>query len=285
MIYSNRKQAPLYLIIFISFFSYSIVAQPGTKHATSILDGNAVPKQHVRHDDVLWMKTVWQRIDLRERMNHPLYFTTSPTQHRASLFDVLLDLTLEEGVINTYDPGILGDDDMMITTLSGADLKERLISRDTVQRESLFEDGQFESVELVNKVGSEDVAAYDIKETWFIDRNRSVMEVRIVGICPVMAVYDDETGEFRGTKRLFWIYYPELRDQLVRNAYYNPNNDLQSISLVRMFDERRFSSHITKVSNVYDRTIGAYQSPMDALLTGAEEEEKIRNLELDMWNY
>ena len=49
----------------------------------------------------------------------------------------------------------------------------------------------------------------------FFDKQRSVMETRILGIAPLQEVYDDQDN-FKYEKPMFWVYYPELRDVLAR---------------------------------------------------------------------
>jgi gliding motility associated protien GldN len=248
------------------------------------MDDHPVPKQHVRMDDVLWMKTVWQRIDLREKNNQSLYFPENPSQHRSALFDLIVSAVYDEPVLKAYDLGPLGTNDMFDRALTKAELEQILIKRDTVRSESIFEEGVWENTVEEDRIASTDVIAYDIKEHWFIDRNRSVMEARIVGICPVVAVYDDQ-GSFKGTKRLFWLYYPELIQQLAQWPAYNRHNDVEAMSYARYFDDHRFSGYITKISNVYDRNISSYLAPEEALVKGMETKEYIRNMEQDMWNY
>ena len=34
-----------------------------------------VPYTHVREADVMWHKRIWREIDLREKINHPLYLS------------------------------------------------------------------------------------------------------------------------------------------------------------------------------------------------------------------
>ena len=41
-------------------------------------------------------------------------------------------------------------------------------------------------------------------------------------------VTDELTGEFRGLKRLFWIYYPEARYVFVKSEVFNRANDVES---------------------------------------------------------
>ena len=33
-----------------------------------------IPYTHVREADVMWHRRVWRQIDLREKINHPLYY-------------------------------------------------------------------------------------------------------------------------------------------------------------------------------------------------------------------
>ncbi len=46
-----------------------------------------------------------------------------------------------------------------------------------------------------------------------------------------------------------------------------------------------FSSYIVKEENVYDRYILDYTSGMDALLEAEKISEKIREYEMDFWEY
>ena len=52
-----------------------------------------MPYPYVEESDVLWSKSVWEVIDLDERINAPLYYPTDTLNiesYRRSLFDVLL---------------------------------------------------------------------------------------------------------------------------------------------------------------------------------------------------
>lgn len=61
-----------------------------------------VPYTHVREADVMWHRRVWRAIDLREKINHPLYYPIQEIEDRKSLFDVI-KLGVEEGTITAYD--------------------------------------------------------------------------------------------------------------------------------------------------------------------------------------
>jgi gliding motility associated protien GldN len=96
---------------------------------------------------------------------------------------------------------------------------------------------------------------------------------------------DVPTGDISQTQ-LFWVYYPEIRYYLSKQEVFNPNNDAQRISFDDLFTQRRFSSYIFKISNVYDdRAIREYNTGMDAMF----EAERIKNwlfeYEHDLWEY
>lgn len=46
----------------------------GVYYSTHIPTKRLIPYEHVREADVIWSKRVWRTIDLREKINHPLYY-------------------------------------------------------------------------------------------------------------------------------------------------------------------------------------------------------------------
>ncbi|MDG2210178.1 MAG: hypothetical protein P8K81_09320, partial [Flavobacteriales bacterium] len=105
------------------FLIASFVATIGTSHAqvSNVLDGayvkesnitkRVVPYPYLRESDVMYTKRIWQQIDLREKINHPLYYPIRPIADRKSLFDVIRHALLEEGSLVAYSTGPAGDDD------------------------------------------------------------------------------------------------------------------------------------------------------------------------------
>ena len=94
-----------------------------------------------------------------------------------------------------------------------------------------------------------DIIRYDIKEDWFFDKQRSMLDVRIIGICPVVYNENSITGAINGVKPLFWLYFPECRFVFQNFFVYNPENDAQRMSFDDLFWKRDFSSYIIKESN------------------------------------
>jgi len=162
--------------------------------------------------------------------------------------------------------------------------KGRLFSKDTVYVTDL------ETEELVAQVVEEEVLSrdvlwYELKEEWFFDRQKSVMEVRIIGICPMKQKKDPTTGEFRGLQPLFWIYFPEARLVFANAETFNRANDVERRTYEDVFWKRLFSSYIIKESNVYDRTIQEYKAGLDALLQAEKIKDNIFIMEHDLWHF
>jgi len=237
-----------------------------------------IPYPFVREADVLWSKTVWQVLDLREKINQPLYFPVTPMKGRHSLMQVLMD-GVKKGQITPYDPV----DDEFQTPLNPEDVESLLRRQQTMQIER--EDGSFTDTTFTVEFNTADVKKFRIKESWFFDSKRSVLEVRILGICPVRDNIDPATGEIRGDQPLFWIYFPEAREVLVNNEVFNRSNDAQRMSYDDLFIRRQFNSFIYKESNVYERRISDYYTGLDALLEAEKIKNDIRILEHDLWEY
>lgn len=280
------------------FHCSSTKAQPDNCENTSNVIGGIAFKQHtatrkpitypngglVREANVMWSKRIWRRIDLREKINHPLYYPVIPRNDRKSLFDVIVCAILHERIITAYDPGPLGDDDEFTLPMTLTQVDDLLYSVDSVATTDIETDETI-MVPVENNITSENVKQYELKEEWFFDKERSVMDVRIIGICPMVEVKDELTGEFKGFSPLFWIYFPEARYAFANAEVFNTHNISQQISYDDLFWKRKFGSYIVKESNVYDRYIIEYKTGLDALL----ESERIKNelfiFEHDLWNY
>lgn len=250
-------------------------------------ESNSVQKAPIRLADVMWMNTVWQKIDLHEKFNQGFYFPTrGGDQDRYSLFDFIInELKSPDPSFYAYDPGVLGDDDMMRQKLSKSALDSLLKTVDQVPVERLTEPGVWDTIPIVTELSGTDILSYEIKEQWFFDKQRSVMDVRIVGICPILRVYDQETGEFRGEKRLFWLRLTELEDAMSSWMYYDPRNEMAQLTYADIFLKRKFNSFIVKTSNVYDRYIFEYAQGKNSLIEAEMAKMKLFNMEHDLWSF
>jgi len=261
--------------------------------AQTVLDGayikehtktkRVVPYTHIREADVMWARRVWRTIDMREKMNHPLYYPTEAINDRKSLFDVIRQGLMVDGSITAYDAGPLLTDDEFKKPLLATELKDMFSRMDTQYTESLTT-GDMEMVVQEINLESRDIKMYKLKEDWIFDKQRSTMDIRIIGIAP-MVEKRGEDGEVRGYAPMFWLYYPECRYVFANWDAFNRENDSERRSYEDIFWKRQFSSYITKWSNVYDRGISDYKTGLDALLEGEEIKQTLFEFEHDLWNF
>lgn len=265
-----------------------VVISKDVNAQSNILDGvyvkehtierRVIPYTYLREADVMWSKRIWRIIDLREKLNHDMYFPIDVIAGRRSLMQVIWDGVTKDGSITAYSDENDGD---FTTQMSKTDLDNKYNTWDTTQIE---DPGTGELVEKITQrqfIPSE-VKQFRVKEDWFFDRQRSVMDVRIIGIAPVR--FYQKNGEER-IETMFWIYYPEARFAFVSAEVYNKGNDAERRTYEDIFWKRRFSSYIYKETNVYNRRINTYMSGLDALLEAEKIKEDIFNMEHDLWEY
>ena len=255
----------------------------GAYKQNDIYEKKPMPLVSVREADVFWSKKIWRVIDLREKMNIPLYYPTHEMDQRINLINLLLQ-GIENGQITPYDAQ--ADDDFKIP-MSYAQVKERFGAKTTTEQRVNFDTGERENVVVQGQIRPNEIKQYMLKEEWYFDKQTSALHVRIIGICPIREyVREGDTSGQVQLQKLFWVYYPEARPLLATNLALNPYNDSRQNSFDDIFIKRMFSSYVVKESNIYDnRDISAYLTGRNAMLESQKIEEKIFNFEQDLWEY
>ena len=195
---------------------------------SNVITKKMVPYEHVREADAIWSKRVFEYIDLREKVNHPLYYPLddiSPSgvwernESRLSLFTVIRDHVMNGDltVFSPYDPltGGTGDWDGYqlkypiepepgLSWDTDPEFRDRMfyyLGNLTGATDEAMTDQWGDDSTIVNPDGSEeivywpqdtawytsrDIIQYRMKEDWFFDKQRSVLDVRIIAIAPVV---------------------------------------------------------------------------------------------------
>jgi len=272
----------LILIIGVTHSSFSQVldATPrdGVFDKSAIVELQPIPYVYLREADLVWTKRIWRTVDMREKMNLPYYYPEKPQAGWKSLVQVLMD-GLREGIITAYS----SDNDEFLYPITHKEVMDKVKKAEavTLRRET----GEEYDTLLTKEFYTTDVKRFLIKEDWYFDKMRSVFEVRILGISPLMESFT-ETGERRTDQQLFWVYFPECRNVFAHSEIFNmKNGSAGRLSYDDAFTKRIFASYITKFENVYDRQINQYATGVDALLESERAKNQIFEFEQGLWEY
>ncbi|WP_395049993.1 gliding motility protein GldN [Flavobacterium sp.] len=262
----------------------------GLKSAAQLISDNDKPLEYgyVDDRDVLMGKTVWEIIDLSERINFPLYFpvdTANIGSDRRSLYDVLTKAIRSGEITEVYS------DSYFNTKKSYKDIQASLTRIDTTdQGREQINAGQAISPEYILKsdLTAQDVTQYKIKGYWYFDKRQSELKYRLLGICPVTPDVYTMNSDEKDYIELFWVFFPSSRDVLHEAKAFNDKNSSMPVSFDQILNSRHFNAVIYQEENVYgDRTIVSYMkdNAQNQLLESERVKEKIRDFEEDMWNY
>ncbi len=241
-----------------------------------------IPYVQLREADIMWLQRVWREVDMREKVNQSFYFPLKPTQGRKNFMKVIMDGIQQERITaySPYDSATGQFDDGFKLPFTSDEAFRTLAYVTQITTYNQYDEEILK--DTLNEIGLEEITRFRIKEEVFFDKQRSVMETRILGIAPMIP---DKTIDDGSVREAFWIYFPEARFVFAEAEVYNPHNDVDRLTFEELFWKRKFSSRITKESNVYDRAIEQYRVPLDALLEAEKIEEEIFNREHDMWSF
>ncbi|MGW9684061.1 type IX secretion system ring protein PorN/GldN [Flagellimonas sp. 2504JD1-5] len=299
----NWKNA--FLIGALSLLPVSMMAQAnilnaklpdeiGIKTEAQIEQDNDAPLKYgyVDDRDILWSKTVWEVIDLDERVNFPLYYPTDTIgigADRRSLYHVLMKNIKNGNLTEVYTDSYFTEKrkfDDLTATLSKVDTTDLGYEQ--------LNAGEQISAEFINQrdLNAADIEEYRTKGIWYFDKRQGELKYRLLGIAPVapdVNFIDDESVDPGENKvELFWVWYPAARQILHEAKVYNQRNSARPISFDMLLNARRFNGVIYKEDNVHgDREIDDYvfDNALFQLLEAKRIKEVIRDREQDMWAY
>ena len=283
-----KKTAYILFIVTICFFVTGIKAQPGVFIPGEYKDGvydkensvnrRYIPYTHLREGDVTWEKRVSRKLDMREKINHQLYYPLDPNASRISYLQVLLKYILN-GSITAFS-----DEEFLVPLELSAMRTKIMRQNDSTDQIGYTADGQEVTTRILPPADSlwmyQEFRKIAIKEDWFFDKQKSSLEVRIIGMGIITY---DEVKELEFPQ--FYVYFPACRPYFAKHESFNPKNDSERRTYDDIFWKRQFASSVFKETNTFDRRIDEYSRGIDALLESDRVKGDIFRWEHDLWQF
>lgn len=249
-----------------------------------------MPFPHLRESDVVWSTMLWKTIDLNELFNQFIYYPIEnpDPSGKKSLAYVIWD-AVAAGEIPIYE------DDELTIPIDNIQFVARYTKPDTILLEIGYDDDDNELYQTIirpHEFDGAEIYQYSLREAWFIGRQDTRMDSRRLAVAPLKQSYhkfaNTEEEIYLGRLPLFWVpmQNPSVRRLLARyTAYTNDNNLVGQPSWDWIFLSQRYHAFITRESNIYSRSINHYLTGEDALEQADLIEDKLFDIENDIWDY
>ncbi len=276
---------------------------------------NVVPLPYIREADAMYSKKILRILELKEKQNLPLYYPQTrmtypgelqPQRSRVNLLYLVYDIgikgkTFYKATGKEIEDNESTDNRYPVFKLDAGDITNwwrEPLEKDDPSRDSLLSyEGTIkiadpysddpdnpDYIEVAQKMELEesDRGVMDelwVWEEWFFDKQRSVMDVRIMAMS-----FDGHTSE--GRVWPFWIAYNDYRPLFATHETFNSHNEAEHRTFDDIFLQRRFSSFIVAETNNYDnRLISDYLVGIEAIREGERIQNEMFLKEHDMWEY
>ena len=233
---------------------------------------------------------LWKTIDLHEVANQFFYFPIEnpDPSGKKSLAYILWD-AMATGEIPVYE------DDKLTIPIDNELFVRQYTKADTILLEIGYDEDDNEEYQTIirpHEFDGAEIMQYSIREVHFIGRQDTRMESRRLALAPLKQSYhkfaNTEEEIYLGLLPLFWVpmQNPTVRRLLVQyTAYLDESNLVRQPSWDWIFLNQRYSAYITKESNIYSRKVSDYVTGENAILESEYIEDKLFDIENDLWDY
>ena len=243
---------------------------------------------------MMYRKTVWRTLDLREKQNKPLFADSRQISK-------VIIAAVKRGELPIYK------NDSLTTTITLAEFTENMTmvneGSDGLTPEQIAagfdqnEDDDWgpeapvanQAVVVSDEFFPKDLYQLEMKEDAVFDKKRSRMYYDIKAITLVVPATLKTNVKLRGIP-VGSFKYSDLvkvfRDHPKEALWINPQNEAEHKNLADAFDLRLFSSFITKVSNPDNASLEDINgSPQLGMLASQNAANQLIEYEYNLWSY
>lgn len=223
-----------------------------------------------------WVREIYRLVDLEKGRNAALYYPTQEVDGRMNLYTMIFKL-MANGDLTAYD--YIDANREIFTDQYKVDFKDVLERLEIPFNQSgnTFTYNDFD-------IPSNEVRAYYVKEAWYFDQNNSVLDTKIIAICPIVFRQDDfGVGSTRYPQ--FWIPYENIRPYAARMPIMTSDiNNLAKSTVDDFFRMHLFEGEIYKTTNMENKILAdRYKTPEAQKAAREKIEDELKQFEKNLW--
>ena len=285
--------------IFVLFVLLSISSVDNTySQAAEVSNGyNPLSLRQVHESYLMWKRTLWRRVDLKEKQNKPFFAMNR------ELSKIIIS-AVERGVLIPYrsdsvnDVNVMSRDDFLIN-----------IQQENLDAEDDFEDGGFEDDPFAAAIEDDPFAVdeeevetgpifipnrefsiFEIKEDLYFDRihSRIYFDIQSISMYLPSDSFYNLTGVEKPVASFRFIDLYNLFKSMPKEAiWFNDSNIAQHKNLGDAFLLRLFKGIIVKIANADDVRVSELyaKSRKDGIMASFKVEQDLMEWEANLWEY
>ncbi|RFP66282.1 gliding motility protein GldN [Hymenobacter lapidiphilus] len=274
--------------------SLSVAASAQEQATTASSNGSYRP---IPTSDIMFRKTIWRAIDLREKQNKPMF------SEGKEISGIIMD-AVKRGELQAYR------NDSLTSTLSSAEMLGNMSYQEAAAGLSEEEKAAGFSNEATDDWGApakkgsakaapaaassyayrpKDIYQMELKEDMIFDKKRSRMYHDIKSL--TLLVPSTLSANTAGIEKPIASFkYSDLvrvfRANPDKAIWFNPQNDAQHKNLADAFELWLFNSYIVKVSNPTDSRLDEiYGSQQQGILASQQAAADLIEYEYNLWSF
>ena len=230
-----------------------------------------------------WVREIYRSLDLTKGVNAALFYPVTSIEDRMNLYTMIFKL-MANGELEAYE---FNDSQPVFTEafrVSPEDMFERL-------EIPFSKEGDHIAYDAYSIPGNE-VLGYYVKEAWYFDQSNSVLDVKIVAICPVLyrntldnfdISFSSEVAATREPQ--FWIPYESIRPYAARMPIMTSDiNNVLTKTVDDYFRLRLYDGEIYKTTNMENKfLIEKYKTPEEVEQARENIENELRLFGDSLW--